>query len=856
MIMAIEHLGINITADAIKIKLMDLEEDNGDVNGAFASYRKKHDGNTGTRSQSSTSTSMSKQKVIKCYKCKQTGPYRNQCRKDYVKDSSNNKSSERKQTNAFSTVFLNSGFSRSDWYIDSGASGHLTANEHWITNVSNNHTVKEIIVANKEKVSVNCSGDVRLTTLTDNCEYDVVVEGVLCVPSLTKNLISVSRLIAKGNKVLFKDDGCQIFNKRSELVATACLLNGVYKLRMPERQLAAVVTSSEIWHRRLGHVNNNYLSKMQEAVEGLLLDREAKISKSSCIVCCEGKPNRLPFPRNGNRSDDLLHIMHTDVCGPFKTVSLGGSRYFILFIDDYSRYTYIYFLKNKNEAFECFQKYKAKVKNKLNRKIKILRSDNGKEFVNKEFDNYLNKAGIVHQKSNPYTPEQNGLAERFNRTVVEKARCLLFDAEMDENFWAEAANTAVYLQNRIVSANLNGTPFEMWNGVKPDISHLKVFGSVMMMHIPKEKRLKWNKKAVKEILVGFPEDVKGYRVYNPSTKDITTSRDVIIMENNKQIESVVQIEENKQSQFIEDSVGDTSYESISETFHDNDETYLPDDSSDDSVENVVSVKRSGSSRQRKQPDRYGHSNMCLESGDIQNVCELSLVEALKAPEKEQWLEAIKDELQCFDDNNAWELTEAPKDSISPILKCKWVLCKKYDSESRVRFRARLVAKGFLQKQGVDYTETFSPVVRHTTLRLLFSLSVQLDLYVTHLDVKTAFLNGNLEENIYMQKPECFDSSDNSKKVLKLNKAIYGLKQASRALNKEVDSCLIENGYKKSKLEPYMYTKNFENIVTIVALYVDDVFIFSNDKKESDSLKEILSNEFQIKDLGQVKQCLG
>lgn len=244
-------------------------------------------------------------------------------------------------------------------------------------------------------------------------------------------------------------------------------------------------------------------------------------------------------------------------------------------------------------------------------------------------------------------------------------------------------------------------------------------------------------------------------------------------------------------------MGDTSYESGSEIFHDdNDETYVPDDSSDDSVESVVSVQRSGFSRQRKTPDRYGHSNMCLENSVTKNACELSLDEALNWPDREQWLEAIRDELQCFDDNDAWELTDAPKDST--IVKCRWVLCKKYDSESKVRFRARLVAKGFSQKQGVDYMETFSPVIRHTILRLLFSLSVQLDLDVTHLDVKTAFLNGNLEETIYMQKPECFNSPDNSKKVLKLNKAVYALKQASRAWNKKADSCLIENGYKKSK----------------------------------------------------------
>lgn len=860
MIMAIEHSGINITADAIKTKLMDIEEDSGDVSGAFASYHKKKYGNhnsSGTRDRDNMSTSKSK-KVIKCYKCKQTGHYRNQCT-NVDKDSPYTNSSERKQTNAFSAVFLNGNFSKNDWYIDSGASAHLTANEHWVKNVSNEHSVKEIVVANKEKVPVKCSGDVKITTLTDNCEYDVVVEGVLCVPSLTTNLISVSQLIAKGNRVLFTNDGCQIFNKLNVLVATACLMNGVYKLRMPDELLAAVVTSSDIWHRRLGHVNSNYLNKMQDAVEGLTLDRKADITKSSCTVCCEGKQSRLPFPQNGNRSNDLLQIIHTDVCGPFQNVSIGGSRYFILFVDDYSRMIYIYFMKTKSEAFSCFQRYKALVENELNKKIKILRSDNGKEFVNKEFDNYLSQAGIIHQKSNAYTPEQNGLAERSNRSVVEKARCLLFDAELDKNFWAEAANTAVYLQNRTVASALNGkTPFEMWTGKKPDISHLRVFGSVVMMHIPKEKRIKWDKKAEKGILVGYPDGVKGYRVYIPRTKEITTSRDVIIIEKTKLAESAVQIEDKAQSQIDStgDSVGDTSGDSGSEEFHDGDDTYLPDEeSSVSSVESVVNVeKRCGSCRNRKQPDRYGFSNVCVGNSSIEDSCELSIVEALKGPEKEQWLEAVRDELQCFDYNNAWELTDLPKDST--IVQCRWVLRKKYDSENNVRYRARLVAKGFSQKQGVDYTETFSPVVRHTTLRLLFSLSVQLGLDVTHLDVKTAFLNGDLEETIYMQKPDCYNSPGSANKVLKLKKAIYGLKQASRAWNKKVDSCLLDNGYLKSKLEPCMYTKMVENKKTIVTVYVDDFFIFSNDKKESENLKEVLSSQFQIKDLGQVKQCLG
>ena len=190
------------------------------------------------------------------------------------------------------------------------------------------------------------------------------------------------------------------------------------------------------------------------------------------------------------------------------------------------------------------------------------------------------------------------------------------------------------------------------------------------------------------------------------------------------------------------------------------------------------------------------------------------------------------------------------------MKCKWVFKKKYDIDNNVRYRARLVAKGFMQKYGVDYVETFSPVVRHTTLRLLFALSVQLELDITHLDITTAFLNGELEETIYMEKPYGSAKSTDDCKVLKLKKAIYGLKQSSRAWYKKVDDCLTSIGYKRSKIESCLYTKNNNNSKTFVTLYVDDFFIFSNDNVETDNLKKTLASQFKVKDLGEIKQCLG
>lgn len=201
-------------------------------------------------------------------------------------------------------------------------------------------------------------------------------------------------------------------------------------------------------------------------------------------------------------------------------------------------------------------------------------------------------------------------------------------------------------------------------------------------------------------------------------------------------------------------------------------------------------------------------------------------QALRGPDRDKWTAAMEEELRAFEENNAWVVvSEVPKGKT--LVQCMWVYKRKFDSDNSVRYRARLVAKGFTQKPGIDYDETFSPVVRHSTLRLLFALSVQLDLNVTHLDVKTAFLNGILNEDIYMAHPQINLDSNNSRKIVKLNKAIYGLKQASRSWYEKVDQCLIELGFKRSNVEPCVFTKFNNNVKVIIALYVDDFFVYSN-----------------------------
>lgn len=879
MIMAIEHSGIQITADVIKTKLMDSEplemtgmtyNETQNSESAFASKWAKQKPKSGNTKQGGTSTSNDKvtggNKNITCYKCKMPGHYRNQC--PLLEKSGKNKSS-----NAFSTVFLSAKYGKDEWYVDSGASVHMTAVDSWLQETTNSQTFPEIMVANQEKLQVSCKGNVRISTQQG---FDITIKDVLCVPSLTTNLLSVSQLIKNHNSVSFSDTQCLIYNAKKELVAVANLIDGVYKLDIcttPVTKCLLAKDNALLWHRRLGHINTSDLNKMKNgAVQGVSYDGSCDITKTNCVVCCEGKQSRLPFS-TGTRATEVLEIVHADVCGPMETKSFGSARYFLLFVDDYSRMSFVYFMKKKSEVFKFFKEFKSMVENQKNVAIKVLRTDNGGEFCSKMMEDFLKKSGILHQKTNPYTPEQNGLSERNNRTIVEKARCLLFDAKLEKKFWAEAVSTAVYLKNRSIASGLNDkTPFELWYGQKPKMSHIRIFGSPIMVHVPKEKRNKWDKKAHQHILVGYSEYVKGYRVYDPVKNQVTTSRDVVVMEGaasggaSAASEATWCVEEefpvpegsdrsegdesNHERSKSESETSTSDSELSQQTFYEADETYFPETPSPSSstVRTLEpDPEENKPKRVRRQPDRFTPG--LLATADS----ELTVSEALNGPEGLQWRKAMDDELESFRENEVFELVDAPKGAT--IVQCRWVLKKKFISGSEVQYRARLVAKGFTQKHGIDYDETFSPVVRHSTLRLLFALSVKLGLDITQLDVKTAYLNGYLKEDIYMCIPEGFMRQKDGK-VLKLRKAVYGLKQSALAWYERVRDVLCKNNFKNCIQEPCLFTKMSKDVKMVIALYVDDFLIFSNNVNETNKLKCILDSEFKIKDLGRVQKYLG
>jgi hypothetical protein len=269
------------------------------------------------------------------------------------------------------------------------------------------------------------------------------------------------------------------------------------------------------------------------------------------------------FPKSSYgevKTGGVLQLIHSDVMGPMKKTSQGGAKYVVTFIDDYSSYTTAYFIAQKSQVVDKFVEYKVMMENQLGAKIKCIRTNNGKEFVNKRMGAICVKAGIVHQTTVPYTPQQNGIAERMNRTLVERARAMLEYKDVDMKWWAEALNTAVYITNRLpcAAAHSDVTPFELVFGDKPDLSHIRVFGSKGFAHVDKHARTKFESKAYRCMLLGYSETTKGYRVWNS-------------MKNKVEIVRTVQFQEMSPNSYVE--VIHAMEPSV--VFTDNDENEVP-----------------------------------------------------------------------------------------------------------------------------------------------------------------------------------------------------------------------------------------------------------------------------------------
>ena len=408
-----------------------------------------------------------------------------------------------------------------DWYVDSGASCHLTGHKESMNDVIPIEN-REIKLADGNKMKCTAVGNVAIPVGMEN---DLELDNVVHAPDAKLNLLAVSGLTRKGNSVLFDPSGVRVFESVIEvpddgLIARGIEVNGLFKIESQPTNLCFAITEDKqmLWHRRLGHANRASMQLLLRNATGI--DFSGKTAGSSpCEACCLGKQHRLPFPKSvGVKTTEVLQLIHSDLSGKMEVKSIGGANYFLTFIDDFSRKCFIYFLKSKDEAPEIFMEFKALVENQTGKKIKCIRSDRGGEYVNSRLSEIVKGSGIKQELTVGYAPEQNGVAERFNRSIVEKARSMLADANLSKEFWGEACATSVYIMNRLPTKLFrNATPEDRWSGKKQDLKHLRVFGCKAMVHIPKEKRRKWDMKAKPAIFVGYSDNSKGYRLIDPET---------------------------------------------------------------------------------------------------------------------------------------------------------------------------------------------------------------------------------------------------------------------------------------------------------------------------------------------------
>lgn len=420
---------------------------------------------------------------------------------------------------------------------------------------------------------------------------------------------------------------------------------------------------------------------------------------------------------------------------------------------------------------------------------------------------------------------------------------------------------SAYLINRSVGARSgNKTPEEIWSDKKVDLSDLKIFGTKVMVHVPKQKRKKLDFKSKQLIFVGY--DGAGYRCIDKDTRKLTISRDVIFHEEfldptiNVSIDEVKELDvlekENTNNytsaSIIKDDNGEESAEDeqtidlteMSPRSVENDETYLPVTNSSDAERSPIKT--------RAKSKHFSTTNLInfaffIDPGNVSD--------ALNCHESKEWKNAMTEEYKSLEINKTWTLVDLPQGK--KTIKAKWVFKTKVDDNGQVvRYKARLVAKGYSQRYGIDYTETYSPVVRYTSIRYLLAMAVKKKYKIHQMDVVTAFLQGDLNEEIYMDQPEIFN--DGTNRVCKLNKSIYGLKQAGRQWNIKLDEKLRIFGLIKSKTDPCIYYTN--NLGLMIAIYVDDFLIFFKEIDELNKLKEFLNKEFLMKDLGEAKSCLG
>ena len=767
-----------------------------------------------------------------------------------------------------------------DFALDSCASSHFCGDSGMFQDMRPCNDTVELAVQGM-KGRVEGVGDIILPYMT--------LKNVLYVPGIT-HLISVPRLQLEGWEVIFHGDSRHVTlakeGTRLKFLMDAASLK--YHHAHSASSLLVEREGALLWHQRMAHASWETLIRTATAVRGMPIGAKAFASCKDliCIPCMKGSFTAASHPLT-SRVYQVGEVIHSDLMGPVTPASLGGAQFVVTAKDDGtgSGYLEVGFLKRKSEAEEWLRDFIIRFERQGGLKVKHLRTDRGGEYLH-PVGGLCKKLGLVHETTPAGISQANGTAEAVNKVLMRKARTLLVETGLPSFLWAEAVAYIAYTENLLVHRGKVSTPLELAFKRQPSVSHVRAWGSKVIIHADQGKLLP---RGVEGFFVGYAvtSGVRAVRVY----ASVRGNNRVVISDSAKFLDEGLQLmhhDELLSCEIEEDTahVIDVSEEvptevvDVSESADVSDQTpvvdlparqsYVPNaQTSGEPIRRSARILEHGG-RTALQKLSVTHdissgrprgANAGQKRVHFSNMVEISkgatdptsLKEAMSSDFKQQWLQAMSEEYQALLENGTWILVK--RDDLPGDCKpigCKWVFKVKRDSLGNVeRYKARLVAKGFQQTYGVDFEETYAPTAKAAAVRTIASLAAAKGLELEQVDFITAFLQGSLKEKVYMEQPEYFGLG--KEYVCCLQKSIYGLHQAGNVWAEKLSAALLSIGFVVSHGDNALFHKQDASVHCCA--HVDDMLL-CGPREGIEEVKSALGGQLKMKVLGKAEFYLG
>jgi hypothetical protein len=732
--------------------------------------------------------------------------------------------------------------------------------------------------------------------LLQDCQY---------VPHISKNLLSVHKLTKMFKFIMFCDKYAYAIDNENNQFLIATYRNGCYILNSFSN-VAFMASVKEnrcihLWHKILAHRNFDDIKSLKNVIRIIKCD-----CKDECEACQFGKQTKNVYHKISKSKPltEKLQVISVDLCGPMSIQSIDKKLYFLNVIDNYNGYCWVKIIRNKSDTAQEIKNLLAFFKNQFGRYMKILRMDLGTEFTCDKTKSLLYENGIIAQFACKDSSNQNSKVERKHRTLMDAARTMMFESGLPSYLWSYAVKYACHIQNMMPYSSKKIIPCEDMFNLQPNYDDFKIFGCDVFVLIPQKDRNKLSKHCVKSKFIGYDCELMGTCCFDGKSVKIShdvkfSINDITTEKSNEKLfyEKFSDVDKNQIVYICDDTPSESCFETCSEILN------LIEHKQFDEAQKLANVNKRHEIKVRNFD--ANESNLCIDKNysfypcqnhlinidtneldnpnlvyctlsknlrreiqfcnfcfsaistinelelDTCNICfstseptfyePKSYSDALKCKDVSLWKEAMNSELQSLWNMNTWSIVDKPKD-----VKCvsnKWVFKIKVIKGVVEKYKARLVAKGFSQKYGTDYFEVFAPVGRPETLKLLLNIASERKYKLAQFDVQTAFLNGELNETIYMKAPEGMELDNN--KVLLLNKSLYGLKQAARAWHQTFKNALFQHGCKQSKSDPCLFTLSNHKGVCYFLIHVDDIITCYDTDEIINDLKNALCTNFKI-----------